>query len=162
MTHISTMLFYQHLQEAGISSHYTDYVFGTHTFPYWAQDLREFIVPLMDEFARPQPAPARVTYRSTDPTWTQWGWTVANHRRQAQAFTDLANADATGFTLTGSGTAAVTTPAFYVPGSSHAVTIGAAHGVAVADAGGRLHLSVPMTSGLLLLTCAATQVTIGG
>jgi S-formylglutathione hydrolase FrmB len=161
MTHASTLLFHQHLQQAGIPSHYDDYVFGTHSFPYWAQDLREFIGPLLDAFAHPQPTPVRITYRSVDSSWTQWGWTVVLHRAQQQAFTDLVGADAAGFTLTGSGTADVTTPAVYAPGSTHAVTIGTQHVVAVADAGGRLHLSVPLTSGLLVLGPASKRVTIG-
>ena len=159
MTHISTVLFHQHLQEAGIPSYYDDYVFGTHIYPYWAQDLREFIDPLMADFAAPAPAPATITYRSIDATWTQWGWTVAAHRPQAQSFTDLVGAGVGGFTLSGFGSADVTTPASYVPGSHHAVTVGSAASDAVADAGGHLHIAVPLT-GLIALGPGTKRVTI--
>jgi S-formylglutathione hydrolase FrmB len=159
ITHASTQLFHQHLEQAGIASYYDDYVFGTHTFPYWADDLRAFIGPLMDDFAHPT-APAAVDYRSIDSTWTQWGWTVANHRPQQQAFSDLMAADASGFRLSGYGSADVTTPASYVPGSTHAVTIGSAQATVIADAGGRLHLSVPLTAGLLVLLPGRVHVTI--
>lgn len=151
ITHASTQLFHQHLQQAGIAHFYDNYTFGTHTFPYWAQDLRQFIAPLMADFAAPAAEPATITYRSIDATWTQWGWTVAAHRRAAQCFTDLVGAGAGGFALTGFGSADVTTPAFYAPGSHHAVVVGSAHSDAVADAGGRLHLTVPLTNALAVV-----------
>jgi S-formylglutathione hydrolase FrmB len=144
ITHESTMLFHQHLNQSGIPSHYHDYVFGTHTFPYWAQDLRDFIGPLMTEFAHPSATPAKINYQSIDATWTQWGWTVANHRHPAQAFSSLINATKTGFSLRGLGSADVTTPASYLPGSAHPVTIGFKHLVATADASGQLHVIVPL------------------
>jgi S-formylglutathione hydrolase FrmB len=144
ITHESTMLFHQHLNQSGIPSHYHDYVFGTHTFPYWAQDLRDFIGPLMTEFAAPHPAPAKINYESIDATWTQWGWTVGNHRTQVQAFSSLINATATGFWLRGIGSADVTTPASYAPGSTHGVTIGFKHVTLTADAAGHLHVTVPL------------------
>lgn len=161
MTHVSTQLFHQHLREAGIPSYYNDYVFGTHTFPYWAQDLRQFIDPLMTSFATPAPAPTTITYRSIDATWTQWGWTVAAHRSQAQCFTDLTSAGASGFALTGFGSADVATPAFYASGSHHAVSVGASHLDLVADASGRLHVPVSLTGALALLP-ATRRVTIAG
>lgn len=149
ITHLSTVLFHQHLQQAGIPSYYNDYVLGTHTFPYWARDLREFVGPLMGVFAHPS-TPAIISYRSTDATWHQWGWTVADQRPAQQAFTDLTNADATGFTLTGPGSANVSTPAVYQPGSVHSLTVRGAGGSsaapATADAAGRLHLRVALSS----------------
>lgn len=160
ITHASTQMFHQHLQEAGIASYYDDYVFGTHTFPYWARDLREFIGPLMDALAHPL-STAAVTYRTVDTAWTQWGWTVVNHRPQPQAWGELSGADGHGFTLSGFGTADVTTPAAYVPGSAHPVTVGSRTGVATADAAGRLHVSVPLTSGLLVLGAGKVRVSIG-
>jgi S-formylglutathione hydrolase FrmB len=156
ITHESTMLFHEHLNQAGIPNHYTDYVRGTHTWPYWARDLREFIGPLMNEFANPPAAPARVSYESIDSAWTQWGWTVANHRTPAQAFSALTNATAGGFSLRGLGSADVTTPAAYAPGSVHPVTIGTRHVSATADAAGALHLTVPLGR----LAPATTHVTI--
>jgi S-formylglutathione hydrolase FrmB len=144
ITHESTMLFHEHLNQAGIPNHYDDYVFGTHTFPYWARDLREFIGPLMNEFANPPSAPAKINYESIDATWTQWGWTVANHRATAQAFSSLINATAGGFSLRGLGSADVTTPALYAPGSVHAVTIAGRRTSVTADGTGALHVTVPL------------------
>ncbi len=159
ITHVSTQLFHKHLVAAGIPSHYDDYVFGTHSFPYWAQDLREFVPALMTEFAHPS-APAVVDYRSIDRTWTQWGWTVANHRTQPQAFSELARGGPGGFALTGVGSADVTTPAAYAPGSVHAVRVGSVARPATADASGRLHVRVALT-GALAFGPATVRVTIG-
>jgi S-formylglutathione hydrolase FrmB len=157
ITHESTMLFHQHLNQAHIPSHYYDYVFGTHTFAYWAQDLREFIGPLMSEFAHPPAVPSRVDYESIDATWTQWGWTVQDQRRAAQAFTKLIGADPAGFALRGLGTADVTTPDAYPPGSTHAVTIGTRHTAVTADTAGALHITVPLGR----VAPATTHVVIG-
>jgi hypothetical protein len=155
ITHESTTLFHQHLNQAHIPSHYHDYVLGTHTFAYWAQDLREFIGPLLTEFANPQ-SPATTNYESIDATWTQWGWTVVNHRRPAQAFSALSNATASGFALRGLGSADVSTPASYAPGSAHVVTIGTKHVSLAADASGHLHVAVPLGT----LGPATARVTI--
>jgi S-formylglutathione hydrolase FrmB len=155
ITHVSTLLFHKHLVAAGIPSHYDDYVFGTHNVPYWARDLREFVPALMGEFAHPS-APSAVDYRSIDPAWTQWGWTVANHRAQPQAFSELSRGGAAGFALTGVGSADVTTPAVYAAGSVHAVRVGAVVRSLIADPAGRLHVHVPLTR-----SPTTVRVTIG-
>jgi S-formylglutathione hydrolase FrmB len=146
-THVSTMDFVAHAKAAGVPYTLDDYVFGTHTFPYWARDLREFVGPMMTVFAHPAAAPAAVSYESVDKTWTQWGWTVANTRPDAQAFSALTGATAQGFVLAGGGSATVTTPAFYAPDSSHAVLIGSDATHVRADGTGRLVLTVPLGDG---------------
>ena len=147
-THGSTISFVQRAQDQGVPVHLDDYVYGTHTWAYWARDLRQYLVPLMTTFASPVPLPATVAYQSIDKTWTQWGWNVAVTRDAAQQFSALTNAGATGFKLQGSGTATVTTPAFYAPGSVHDVTasgpLGATTSTLVADASGQLHLTVAL------------------
>jgi hypothetical protein len=128
--------------------HLDDYVYGTHTWPYWARDLRQYLVPLMTTFASPAPLPSTVSYQSIDKTWAQWGWTVVVNRTAAQQFSALNDASSTGFSIHGSGTASVTTPAFYVPGATLHVTtsgpLGASTSTATADASGRLQLSVSL------------------
>lgn len=160
VTHASTMLFHQHLQEEGIPSFYDDYVFGTHTFPYWARDLAEFVGPLMDTFAHPAPAPKSISYRSIDPQWSQWGWAVAT-TRPTPAFSGLQAADARGFVLDTTGTSTVTTPAFYAPGTAATVTYTAPQGGGTVhlttDAAGRLRMTVPAVAGLPTSTTVTIQ-----
>lgn len=164
MSHESTTLFVQHLHEAGIPSYLEDYEFGTHTFAYWADDLRDFVPRVMRYFGTHAAGPAAVTYTSIDRTWTQWGWTVANQRNAAQRFTELGNATASGFTFTGADPAAVTTPAVYAPGSAHtarASSCGTVRTTALtADSTGRLTLTVTPRS-LLGASCDKTTVAIG-
>jgi hypothetical protein len=156
LTHISTLGFTAHAKAVGLPYYLDDYVFGTHTFPYWARDLRNFVPRMMDVFAHPAADPSTVSYRSVDATWTQWGWTVTNHRTAALAWSSLSNASASGFTLSGAGSADVTTPADYAPGSVHQVRVGSAAAEPVAaDASGALHVSVTL-HGLLTPTGTAT------
>ncbi|HJQ43580.1 MAG TPA: alpha/beta hydrolase family protein, partial [Jatrophihabitantaceae bacterium] len=163
MTHESTQLFHQHLDEAGIPSYLDDYVYGTHTFPYWADDLRAFVPRLMQYFATHAAAPASVTYTSVDKTWTQWGWTVASQRNAAQKFTALGAATPSGFQFTGDDPAVVTTPAAYAPGSAHAVTVSSCGSskasTVTADAAGRLSMSVAPKV-VLGISCGKATVSI--
>jgi S-formylglutathione hydrolase FrmB len=145
ITHISTLSFVRAARTARIPYYLDDYKFGTHIWPYWARDLRDLVPRLMQVFASPS-APARVAYKSVDTTWTQWGWTVVDQRAQKRAFTSLTAADAAGFTINAFGNATVTTPASYVPGSSHTVVIHDSSGTrttgAVTDPDGRLTINV--------------------
>ncbi|GAA1788714.1 alpha/beta hydrolase family protein [Actinomadura chokoriensis] len=159
LTHVSTVSFHRRLDELKIPSRYTNYVFGTHTFPYWARDLRQYIGPLMRTFADPPRPPAKISYRSIDRNWSQWGWTVALKRRNAQEFSALSQASRTGFTLRATGTATVTTPASYRPGTRAVlrVTQGRKHSVIKTTAGphGRLTVTLPRAHSV-----TTTRVTI--
>jgi S-formylglutathione hydrolase FrmB len=152
LTHASTVSFHRRLDELKIPSRYEDYVFGTHIFPYWARDLRQHIGPLMRTFAAPPRPPAKVSYRSVDRAWSQWGWTISLKRRKAQEFSALSQATRTGFTLRAAGTATVTTPASYRPGTRVVirVTQGRTHQVITATAApsGRLTFTLPPTRGV--------------
>jgi hypothetical protein len=148
LTHGSTTSFYQRALERGVPVHFEDYLFGTHSWPYWARDLREYVPQMMDAFSRPAPLPAKVAYESVERSWSQWEWSVSVERAAAQEFTWLADADSAGFSLAGTGSATVVTPAFYEPGSVHSVTMSGASGdlaiVVTADVAGRLTITLPL------------------
>jgi S-formylglutathione hydrolase FrmB len=150
LTHESTQRFHDHLVAAGIPSYYDDYVYGTHTWAYWARDLRQFVGPMMATFAHPS-TPSVVSYESIDRQWTQWGWSVALIRPAPQEFSRLGQASARGFTLEGSGRATVTTPAAYRPGSTATVRLSDASGVhtdrITVPPTGRLSIAVVLGSG---------------
>jgi S-formylglutathione hydrolase FrmB len=146
-THDSTVSFVQHAQERGVPVHLDDYIYGTHSWPYWARDLRQYLVPLMVTFSSAAPPPASISYQSIDKSWAQWGWSVAMQRSANQQFSAITDARRDGFTLRGSGSANVITPAFYAPGSVMTVTSSGPLGTttstdAVAESDGRLHLTV--------------------
>jgi len=147
-THGSTISFVQRAQQQGVPVHLDDYVLGTHTFAYWARDLREYLVPLMQTFAHPPARPALTSYQSIDQHWTQWGWSVSLDRPAPQQFSALTNGGANGFTLQGTGTATVVTPAFYPRGAHVKITIAGPSGTttvpATADRSGRLVVTIPL------------------
>jgi len=147
-THGSTVSFEQRAQMEGVPFTVTDYGAGTHTWPYWARDLKQYLVPLMMLFASPPAPPPATSYQSIDKSWSQWGWSVSVQRSAAQQFTSLTNASPRGFALSGTGTATVVTPSSYAPNAVEHVTVSTATGSATtaltADGAGQLHLTVPL------------------
>jgi hypothetical protein len=142
-----TKMFHSRLQSLGIPSLYDAYGAGTHSWPYWARDLRWSISAIMNDFAHPLPTPSPVYYMTAAPGYSVYGWTVAVNRR-VEEFSTLSNASAAGFTLAGSGSATVTTPARYKRGARYQVTVSSHSGTtAVTDRVGasrRLTIQVPL------------------
>lgn len=145
-----TQLFQGHLDRLGIPSSYHDEGPGQHTWGYWARDLRGAVPALMELFARPRPAPARITHQAAEARFSAWGWDV-EMRRPAAEFATLKDAAADGFALSGSGSARVTTPPVYAPRSAATVRLRAPTTAGterlVADAAGRLRIEVPLGPG---------------
>jgi hypothetical protein len=144
----STQHFYDHLVEQGIPAFYDNYVYGTHSFPYWARDLKAYLPKMMADFAHPK-APKVISYTSIDKTWSQWGYTVSMDRDAEQEFSTLANGTSRGFSFAGHGVATVTTPADYRPGSDVkvAVTVGSdtTKRVVRADSDGRVTVRLDLS-----------------
>jgi S-formylglutathione hydrolase FrmB len=142
-----TKLFHARLRSLGIPSLFDDYGPGTHSWPYWARDLRESIGPLMADFARPVPPPARVTYTAAERSYSIYGWSVTMHRAVEELST-LGSAAQNGFVLSGSGNGIVVTPPVYTPGALYAITIASRFGTRglgqAAGADGRLRIDVPL------------------
>jgi S-formylglutathione hydrolase FrmB len=135
------------LQALGIPAYFDAYGNGTHSWPYWARDLRWSIDTMMADLARTAPAPAAITYTSAENQYDVYGWTVATHRT-AQEFSTLQGAGPAGFELAGSGSATVLTPAAYESGTRYRVTLAGPHaaGTSVLRAGAdrRLAIDVPL------------------
>src|SRR3954463_15759729 len=157
LVHQSTQYFHQHLLKAGIPHFYDDYTDGTHSWGYWARDLRQFMDPMMAAFASPT-TPQSVSYTSIDRSWKQWDWSVSWTRSSDQQFSTLDGATADGFTLTGAGTARVVTPPFYPPGAILSVTVDpqtaapGSSGTATVGGDGRLSLDLTLPDGLQAAT----------
>ena len=146
----STQHFYNHLVSDGVPAYYDNYVYGTHSFPYWARDLRQYVPMMMSDFAHPK-EPAVVSYMSIDKEWTQWGYTVSIQRATKQQFSSLNDGTSSGFTFGGSGTARVTTPPVYRPGSMAIITVrgpGATSTMQmVVSPSGSVSITIPLGSG---------------
>lgn len=146
----STEHFHEHLVADGIKSYYDDYVYGTHSFPYWARDLSAYVPRMMQDFAHPK-SPPTISYMSIDKNWSQWGYDVSMNRTAAQEFSSLTDGTVSGFDFSGSGTATITTPDQYASGSTVNVTISGPQGkkteqIAVGP-DGRVTMEVPLGSG---------------
>lgn len=146
----ATRLFHGHLEAARIPHTYAYYGAGTHSWPYWARDLREYLPLLMARFAAPPPPPRTISYLSADDVWEHYGWRVAL-QRAVRGYGALRHASRLGFALTGTGTATVTTPPFFAPGARVRVRM-RGRGIRSAsdrraDAAGRLQLAVPLSDG---------------
>lgn len=148
LAHSETHAMYNHAVDTHVPMRLTDYGRGTHSFPYWIHDMRTYLPEIMRVFARHEQSPTHVSYEATAPRWTQWGWAVSDRRTVAEQFTYLRHAGKDGFSLRGHGTAVVTTPAFYAPGSRVTVEV---HEVGAtreshltADRSGRLRLSLTL------------------
>lgn len=144
---LSSHAFDRTLTQAKIPHYFKDYVFGTHNFPYWAQDLREYMPRLMDRFAHPS-IPAVLNYQSIDRSFSQWAWSVDVVRQPLEAMTELISATADGFQLRGAYPATVTTPAAYPANTPMTVKI-TTSGIGVTkslttDASGRLSIKISL------------------
>ena len=138
---------------------------GTHEWHYWDHDLAVWLPTLMATFAHPSPRPVPFDYRFTASSAAVWGWSFTAHR-PATEFVDLTGVSERGLTATGSGLLDVVTAPVYEPGATYeiagdiagvvTVPVGlvpplatnpagaAAPAAAVADAAGRLHLTLDL------------------
>jgi S-formylglutathione hydrolase FrmB len=127
-----------------------DYGPGHHLWPYWNRDLKETLPSIMARFRKGSRPPARVTFTAVEPRYAVYGWSVSV-KRPALEFSRLAKANRRGFTLSGSGSATVTTPATFSPRGHYRVTItrgGAQESYRVlANRRGRLQIVVPLGAG---------------
>jgi S-formylglutathione hydrolase FrmB len=139
--------FHNRLEALGIPSFYDDYGPGTHSWPYWARDLRQSIGQIMAGFAHPPAAPRTVTYTSADDQYAVYRWRVTMHRT-AREFSTLEHAAARGFALAGSGSGTVLTPPLYQPRRRYRVRlIGdrvSRRMTLTATRSGRLQITVPL------------------
>ncbi len=136
--HGQNTLMHNRLTAAGIP-HVWEEGPGTHTWPYWERGLRRALPEFQRVFDGDVPTPAQVNFRLPDNTINAWGWTIAFDAARQPAWTTLSSADATGFTLTGTGAATVTTPPLFPAGKAYkaaGVTVTAAPRRSADDPGG--------------------------
>jgi S-formylglutathione hydrolase FrmB len=153
LAHSETHTMYAHAVALRVPMKLTDYGPGTHSWPYWIHDMRSYLPEIMRIFGQRRPTPAQVSYEATAPRWSQWGWTVDDHRSVAEQFTYLRHAGSRGFVLRGHGTAEVTTPASYPEGFVVAAVVrsrGQTRRVSLTPDGGRVRLRVELPASVSL------------
>jgi len=140
--------FQARLDSLGIPAYFDPYGDGTHSWPYWKRDLQWSLPKIMFDFAHPVPNPSRFTFTSADDSYSVYGWQVSMHRT-AREFSTLEDAGLRGFSLAGSGSGTVLTPAAYAAGGRYRVTLSGdttstTSRVLVAGRDRRLDLQVPL------------------
>jgi hypothetical protein len=97
----------------------------------------------MADFAHPHPLPRSFTYTSADNAYAAYGWSVTTHRK-VREFSTLVAASHVGFTLQGSGSATVITPAVYRRHTHYRITIRARTRTVDTGRSRRLTIQVPL------------------
>ncbi|HZQ86363.1 MAG TPA: alpha/beta hydrolase family protein [Acidimicrobiales bacterium] len=119
---------------------------GTHSWPYWVDDLRAFLPRMQAAFARPPAAPPGVpfSFESAASPFSIWGWTFTPHRDVAE-MTYLRGVSGRGFDVSGSGLLSVVTAPLYRSGAMYRVTGARARTLEVQAGGdGRLRFDVDL------------------
>jgi diacylglycerol O-acyltransferase/trehalose O-mycolyltransferase len=146
---------HQRLLQLKIRHVFDDYGLGQHRWPYWNRGLRETLPAIMARFHKGSRPPARATFTAAEPRYSVYGWSVA-FDRPALEFSVLADAGRTGFTLSGSGAATVTTAPLFAPRHVYSVVERVSGSTRRhterANARGRLHIAVPLGNGKTRVT----------
>lgn len=139
--------FHNRLDALDIEHVWDDYGPGTHNYAYWRDGLRKTLPVFMDVFAERRPDPTPFSYRAIESSYDIYGWSVALERPVVE-FSSIENASAAGFTLTGSGSATVTTGPMFEPGAPYGATIRGGSGereeIVTAGTTGRLSIEVAL------------------
>lgn len=148
LVHQDTIYFHDRLNSLGIPSYFNDYGGGTHSFGYWARDLRWSMKQVRHDFARPLGRPKKVGYTSADNSYSVYRWRVRVHRT-AREFSTLSDAGCRAFQLAGSGTATVTTRPCLRPRARYRVKVSGdnENQTAIARSNRRGRLRIPLTLG---------------
>jgi hypothetical protein len=137
---------HRRLRELRIPHVFEDYGPGHHLWAYWNRGLRQTLPAIMSRFrAVPRP-PARITFTAAEPRFSAYGWSVSV-RRPAMEFSRLAKAGRGGFTLSGSGSATVTTAPLFGARQALRVVVGGRAQARRADRRGRLRVRVALGPG---------------
>ncbi len=147
VVHQMNVAFHDRLLKLGIPSIWDDYGPGGHDWPYWRRDLRQTLPWLMRLFDQPKPPPSSFTYTADAPRYSVYGWS-ATLRRRALEFSTLTASGRRAFSLTGSGSATISTGRMFTPRRSLKLRIRDATGVhtrrVTSDASGRLTVTVSL------------------
>ena len=144
--HIQSVNLHTRLTELGTPHVWDDYGPGCHSWWYWQRELRDLLPVLRDHFAAEVPTPRAFTFKAAEPTYDVFGWAVQIDR-PAMEWSRLDVTSPLTFSIAGSGTATVTTPALFTPRENVDVRVGTITTKTRADAAGRLTIRVDLREG---------------
>ncbi|MEU1275485.1 hypothetical protein [Streptomyces sp. NPDC005799] len=102
------------------------------------QEITESLSRFASRFSQDIPDPVTFDYRSIEPQFGVYGWSVTADPDRALEFLDLHDVSAAGLTVTGSGSTRITTPALFQGVPTVTVMIDGVPTSVTSDATGRL------------------------
>src|SRR4051812_5361567 len=111
--HMASVNLHDALDALHIPHLWHDYGAGCHTKPNFKRELSDTFDTFKKVFVNPPAKPSSFNYMSIKPEFDIWGWHVKADSKRALEFLQLERASKRGLTLVGSGTTAVTTPAWF-------------------------------------------------
>jgi S-formylglutathione hydrolase FrmB len=121
-------------------AHAVTYEAGIHDWPYWLDDLREFLPIMRTAFDAPRPEPPRApfAYRSGAARFSVWGWTFATAHADESDLLTVTQVSRSGLRAFGHGQVTVDSAPWFVAGRRYSV-----NGASVmASNDGRLHFTL--------------------
>ena len=101
------------LSTLGIAHVMQQYAWGCHSEIFFQQEIRDSLPGFVAAFGTP--APASFNYRSIEPSFSVYGWSLVADPARALEFLALGGVSSEGFTVSGSGVTVVTTPPLFAP-----------------------------------------------
>lgn len=137
---------HRRLLDLGISHRWAEGL-GQHQWGDWQSYLRSWLPAMMTVFDRPPAAPTTWTFSATEPRYDVFGWSVSIDREAMEFSTLRVTPD--GFSVSGSGSATIATPARYRPNRTYTVWLSPENSPCAAtrlraDRRGRLVVKVPL------------------
>ncbi len=147
IVHRQSVELHEQLLAENVPHHWEYQGAGAHKWPTWQDDLSRALLSLATVFSDPPAEPSPVSFKTIETDYRIYGWHVVLER-PALEFSELTNADAHGFSLSGSGIGVVTTPPIYTPHAKFVLTLNAGDGPRASTlhstANGRLNIRVPL------------------
>lgn len=103
---------HQKMKDLKLPHTWTDYGPGCHSLQNFQREVIDTLARFRKVFSKPLSTPKFIDYRSIEPAFGVYGWTVRADTSRALEFLRI-RTDAKGVTLTGSGITRVTTPPRY-------------------------------------------------
>lgn len=155
-----TISFHNRLGALAMPHAWQQYSWGCHSPALFGREIVDTLPGLAAAFGTPEPA--SFDYRSFEPAFSVYGWSVSADPARAPEFLALSGVSSQGFSIAGSGATVVTTPPLFIASRPVDVLIDGVAGAVMAMPDGRVRFTVDLgaaNSGQQYRPGSATSVT---
>ncbi|MES3021588.1 MAG: alpha/beta hydrolase family protein [Pseudomonadota bacterium] len=132
--------FHNTLGALGIAHDWQQYSWGCHSVAHFGQEIGDTLPGFAAAFGTP--APASFDYRSIEPAFSVYGWTVTADPARALEFLALGGVSREGLTISGSGATVVTTPPLFDASRPVVIVVNGVATTVMATPAGRITFNV--------------------